>query len=116
MNPMQPSSEDTRLAAVLRSWEVPCEVPPRFADGVWRRVAREEMPGRQNPAGPWAPLLAWLAGVLRQPRFAMVYVVALVVLGASAGVVRGNAQATRLADGLQGRYVLSIDPFAGDRR
>lgn len=110
MKPSSSAPEEARLSALLRSWQVPAEPPPRFADAVWRRIANEESATAASSA-PVSPF-SWLIGWLGRPRVAWLYVLTLFALGAGAGMVRGNAQASRLADGLQGRYVASIDPFA----
>lgn len=114
MNPTQPDPSDITLSQVLRSWVVPRSTAPRFAHAVWRRIADED--SAPSSARPWSVLMFWLRGRLAQPRFAVAYVVVLVALGASAGAVRGTSQAADLADGLRGRYVLSIDPFASGPR
>ncbi len=116
MNSCPPHSRDPQLAALLRSWKVPAETPPRFPEAVWRRIARRTNP---RPGLFASDAASWLNGIavwIRRPRFAWLYLLTLVTLGASAGIVRGQVQASRLADGLQGRYVLSIDPFSGGPR
>lgn len=99
---------DARLRRVLRSWEVDDTAPPGFGAAVWRRL---ESARRPATPGLGEFLAGWLAGCLRRPRFALTYMALLFLLGAGAGAFRGQIRSASTADGLQGQYVQSIDPF-----
>lgn len=115
MNAPSSPESDPRLSALLHAWKVPSDPPPRLADAVWTRISR--LPAAPA-SGVGSNMVSWMGAVMRlvrHPRFAWMYVLCILALGAGAGLIRGNAQAERLAEGLQGRYVLSIDPFSSPR-
>jgi hypothetical protein len=97
---------DPELSRLLRGWEVPEELPPRFAEGVWRRLeSTSALRPEHTFFSRWS---AWL----RRPGMAWAYVAVLLAAGASAGTWQGQVAAHQVADQLQGRYVMSVDPFA----
>lgn len=106
--PEPPTSPDAdrRLSALLRSWQVDTASPPGFADSVWRRI---QLTG--SPPNPGEFLWTWLTRTLVRPRVAVAYLGVIFLVGAGAGAFRGQVRSESAADGLQGRYVRSIDPF-----
>ena len=109
MNEPRNDPEDLALRNLLQRWQVEATAPPRFAEGVWRRVGRmaEPVPTR-NGWWRWVTAVAELAV---RPRFAAGYLAALLVLGAGMGALRGQAESRGAAGDLKGRYVQSVDPF-----
>jgi hypothetical protein len=93
---------DEQLSALLRNARATPPLPPRFQEGVWRRIEESEIP---------APVrMNWLdAFVLRtlRPRFALAVAVVLVAAGSVAGARQGNQAAHQDA---QIRYVSSVAP------
>lgn len=77
-------------------------LPPRFREGVWRRIEESETPATAGMT--WLDALA--AWVLR-PRFAMAAAVVLICAGSVFGAVQGT-QANR--QDAQSRYVASVAP------
>lgn len=105
---------DPGLSGVLRTWRVDAEAPPRFEEGVWRRIEAGRVGGAAWGPGRW--LEGLLSGWFRRPMVAAGFVGCVLVVGATAGAVSGQARADALAVHLEGRYVQSIDPFSGPAR
>jgi hypothetical protein len=96
------------LDAFLRQWTVEAELPQRFHEQVWQRIARSE--ARRAPPFPAGPLR--LVGVaLPQPKVAFGCVAALLVLGIAAGSWAAQIKSDRLQATLGLRYVQSLDPY-----
>lgn len=111
-SPQPPNSPDAdrRLSTLLRSWQVDTASPPGFADSVWRRI---QIAGSATDSPPnlGAFLWNWLTRGLARPRVALAYLGVIFLVGAGAGALGGQVRSESAADGLQGRYVRSIDPF-----
>jgi len=93
---------DEKLSALLREARSTPSLPPRFQEGVWRRIEESEIPAtaRMN----W--LEAMVSWALR-PKFALTAAVVLVAAGSLAGAREGNHAAHQDA---QTRYVTSVAP------
>jgi len=103
MNTNIPNPDDAKLGVLLRESRVTPELPPRFQENVWRRIADSET--RKSADSPtW--LDAVIAIVLR-PRLALTGVAALIVAGALFGMHEGTQVAQRDA---QVRYLASVAP------
>lgn len=111
MNPTRPSREDPELSEVLQSWQPTPNLPPRFHQEVWRRI--EQKRREAQASNPWQILSRRLLLILARPRFALGYLLVLLALGSGAGWVQGHASTEAFDRSLQGRYIASIDPFAG---
>ena len=94
------SADDEKLSALLRQGGDSPPLPPRFQEGVWRRIEN----AATVEAGSWLDALAVL--VLR-PRFACAAAAALILAGALLGARQG-AQAAKQA--AQARYVALVAP------
>ncbi len=104
------TAEDTRLLALLRECKVTATLPPRFQEGVWRRIARrEEQPSvlftLQTRFGHW------INTMLPRPALAVSYVAVLLVVGASVGWAQARQEKARVNGELSLRYVQSVDPY-----
>jgi len=97
--------EDAKLGSLLRESRPSPSLPPRFYEGVWRRMERAE-PGRTADSSGW--LDALVVRVLR-PKFATAVAVTLVLAGAVLGMQQGTQAARR---GAQARYVAAVAPDA----
>lgn len=104
---MEPGDE--QLSEALRSWKVTSPLPPRFNEGVWRRIAQEET---QVQPGIWAQMVSRISGALMQPRVAWAYAAVLLALGATAGGFTAQMQSSRTEANLGSRYVQLIDPYS----
>jgi hypothetical protein len=102
MNQENSNSNDEKLSALLRNARATPSLPPRFQEGVWRRIEESEI---STPAP-----MSWLdVLVLRtlRPRFALAVAVVLVVTGSVVGARQGNQAAHQ---DVQTRYVASVAP------
>jgi hypothetical protein len=104
MNQENINPEDARLTALLRASRVSPALPPRFQEGVWRRIEKTTAPVKSTGVIAWLDALAAL--VLR-PRLALATAVVLIVAGATLGVHAGNQIAHRDA---QARYLAVVAP------
>ncbi|MGA2240578.1 MAG: hypothetical protein ABSH11_00855 [Verrucomicrobiota bacterium] len=106
INPDLGSAEasDARLGALLRNSRVSPTLPPRFREGVWRRIEETAAPAKATGGITWLDALAAL--VLR-PRLAVATAAVLMVAGALLGVRDGNQMAHQDA---QARYLAVVAP------
>jgi len=102
MKPENPNPEDARLSALLRESRSVPSLPPRFREGVWRRIEESEIPAAAKIT--WLDALA--AWALR-PRFALALAVVLICAGSLAGIREGSEAAHQEA---QSRYLTSVAP------
>ena len=95
---------DTRLDALLRAARPSPSLPPRFQEGVWRRIEEAEAPAKSAGDATWLDALAAL--VLR-PRFAFATVSALVLAGVLLGTYNGTQVARQEA---RAHYLAVVAP------
>ena len=105
-NPGSAGASDAKLGALLRESRVSPELPPRFHEGVWRRIEKAAAPAKSNGGIAWLDALAAL--VLR-PRLALATAAMLMVTGALLGVRDGNQMAHQDA---QARYLAAVAPHS----
>jgi hypothetical protein len=102
MNQKNPNPSDEKLSTLLRNARSLPSLPPRFQEGVWRRIEESEAPS--------AVRLSWLDALATwalRPRFALAIAVVLVCAGSLAGAVQGHEAAREQA---QTRYLTSVAP------
>ena len=106
MKPEQTSDEPLR--GVLRDWKVDSPLPPGFGEQVWQRIARQEAPAasRLQPS-----LTAWLGTLFSRRSLAVSYFVALLLIGATTGLVEVKIKSAAADSQWRARYVQSIDPY-----
>jgi len=104
MNQENINPEDTKLSTLLRASRVAPALPPRFQEGVWRRI--EEADSRLKSTGNLTWLDALAALVLR-PRFALASASVLIVAGMLMGAREGSQMASQDA---QARYLAAVAP------
>lgn len=107
--------DDDALHQLLHEWRVDASLSPWFATRV-RQSLRQGVPTADASQG-WSAIRSALADTvldwLRRPRFVLAYGALVIALGAGFGAWQGNASSTAMTAGLQGRYIQSIDPYAG---
>lgn len=108
MRPNQEPENDTSLDRVLKQWVVDDAVPPRFQEGVWKRIADAD--GR-SAMGFWSALVGILESALPRPKVACTYLSALLLLGIAGGSMVAQKQNHRLEASLGSRYLQTIDPY-----
>ena len=97
--------EDAKLGLLLRKSRPSPSLPPRFHEGVWRRIERAEL-GRTAESSGWLDaLVVW---VLRL-KFATAVAATLVLAGVVLGLQQGTQTARQEA---QARYVATVAPEA----
>jgi hypothetical protein len=108
INPDPGSAEagDAKLGALLRESRVSPALPPRFQEGVWRRIEEADAPVKSTGGIAWLDALAAL--VLR-PRLALATAAVLMVAGALLGVRDGSQMAHQDA---QARYLAAVAPHS----
>lgn len=108
------TDDDARLSTLLRECKSVAMLPPRFQEGVWRRIARnEEQPSVLSSLRSW--FARWINTLLPRPALAVSYVAILLVVGASAGWAQARQEKARVSDAMSLRYVQSVDPYQAAR-
>jgi len=102
MKPENPNSNDERLSALLLEARATPSLPPRFQEGVWRRIEESEAPAATHRG--W---LEELASWALRPKFALAVAVVLVFAGSLVGAREGHQEARQTA---QTRYVATVAP------
>ena len=108
INPDQgsPEARDAKLGALLRTSRVTPALPPRFQEGVWRRIEEASAPVKSAGDINW---LEALAALVLRPRFALATAAVLIVAGALLGVRGGSQMASQDA---QARYLAAVAPHS----
>lgn len=110
--------DDAALHQLLQEWRVEGSLSPWFATRVRQSLHSGAPTGTATKE--WSAIRAAFAGTLvdwlRRPRFVLAYAALVIALGAGFGAWQGKASSTALTAGLQGRYIQSIDPYAGGGR
>ncbi len=101
--------DDTDLAKWLDAWRVDDSPPPSFQRSVWRAVATG---GRDRNGLSFTALREWLSTGLSQPRFATAAVLGCIALSMLFAHHQAGQTRSRVENGLQARYVQSVDPFS----
>ena len=104
LDPGSAGANDARLGALFRESRVSPALPPRFREGVWRRIEEAESPAPSVGSITWLDALATL--VLR-PRFAFAAAALLIVAGTTLGMREGTQMARQDA---QARYLAAVAP------
>jgi hypothetical protein len=103
MEKENPNPNDEKLGALLRKARPTLpSLPPRFQEGVWRRIEESEIPATAR--------VSWLEAVMSwalRPKFALTVAVVLVAAGSLVGAREGNRAAHQDA---QTRYIASVAP------
>ena len=93
-------------------WQITASLPPRFNEGVWRRIEEAE-PSAQRSL--WPMVMERLSALLPRPAFAVSYVTVLLALGIATGYRQARQQTARVDNELGARYVQSVDPYQKPR-
>ena len=100
----------------MREWRVTEPLPPRFQEGVWRKIQQAELSA--TPATTttlWTVFKAWLASMLPRPAVAVAYVAALFAVGTASGYWQARSQTSRSHEQMGTRYVQAVDPYQKPR-
>jgi len=100
------------LRRVLSEWRVTEPLPPRFQEGVWRKIQQGEAGAKPvATATAWMLFKAWLAAALPRPAVAIAYLSVLLVVGMAAGYRQARQTTAHWDNELGSRYVQSVDPY-----
>ncbi len=105
MKTPDPNLDEPRLKTLLRDAHPAPPLPPRFQEGVWKRLERAERP--MPAAAPARWLEQWVRGLLR-PRYATAGLALAMFAGAWLGV-RNGAGIVHRAD--RDRYIAAVSPL-----
>ena len=100
----------------MREWRVTEPLPPRFQEGVWRKIQQAD-----SSAAPattttlWALLMARMAAVLPRPAVAVAYMAVLFAVGTASGYWQARTQTSRSHEQMGTRYVQAVDPYQKPR-
>ena len=108
MKPEIPNDPDRALNRLLRAWKVESSLPPRFDEGVWKKVERADSAGTANL---WTVLRIRMAEAFARPSLAVSYVVLLLLLGLAAGYWQGRVGSQRAEEKFSAQYVAAVDPY-----
>lgn len=110
---MSPESNNPEpLRNWVREWSVTEPLPPRFQEGVWRRIQKAELRERSATTAPmWAWFRSLLTFVLPRPSWAVAYLSVVLAAGIVAGYWQARQTTTLLENALGTRYVQSVDPY-----
>jgi len=102
----QPSESEEQMRKLWHEWKVTTPLPPRFSEGVWRRIQRA-----QSEPSLIDRLRAWLADVMPRPAVAFSYIIILLMIGIVSGQWQARVKANQLHSDLSQRYVQTVDPY-----
>lgn len=106
---------DGKLSNVLREWKADAPLPPRFQEGVWRRIESAAAPHLKRPS--MRDIFAhWLGVLLPRPAVATVYVAVLLTIGVTAGWAQAQQTNARVNGELGNRYVSVLDPYQAQHK
>ena len=97
--------DDERLLSLLRNARPAPPLPPRFQEGVWRRIEGGEAPAAETPA-TFTWLEQWVKRLLL-PRLALASLALLLTAGGLTGVITSGGVAKQQA---QERYLSAVAP------
>jgi hypothetical protein len=112
MNMNESGHHDEALHKLLQEWRTEAPLPPRFQEGVWRRIERT-----QAPAAPsvWVVIADWIATVLPRPALAVSYVAILLTIAATTAWTQARQETARVKGELGERYIRTLDPYQAPR-
>lgn len=104
MNPPSFEPGEARLRSLLREAHPAPPLPPRFQDAVWRRIERADAATNTTSLAAWLDqFAAWIV----RPRWALAAVTAMLLVGATLGVLDGRSASKQVA---QIRYLSAVSP------
>ena len=108
-----PGNHDDPLRKVLKEWRADAPLPPRFQQGVWRRIECAHTPVISSV---WAAIAHWIGTMLPRPALTASYVAVLLTFGVTVGWAQARQQTARVKDELGQRYIRALDPYQAPHR
>ena len=112
MKPNQEPENDRQLRKTLGEWVVNTELPPRFQEQLWQRIARAEALVKPSL---WQLWQEWIESTFSRPALAMSYIVVLLSAGLGAGYWQAQDKSAQAQSQWRARYVQSVDPYQAPR-
>lgn len=112
MSDSRPEEKTDGFERALKQWRVSAPLPPRFQEGVWRKIESVEAQARIRPG---EVIRRWLESIMPRPAVAASYVGILLVLGLLAGTWQAQEQNARAEQTFERKYVQSVDPYQAPR-
>lgn len=103
----EPEQKDAQLSALLQVWRAETALPPRFAEGVWRRIES----GETVSTSLWQLLTASVQRAFARPAVALVYCTVLIAAGLGLGFKQAHMQSAQADAQLENQYVQAISPY-----
>lgn len=100
--------KDEALSKLLRTWKLSAALPPRFQEGVWRRIVRAQ---EQTSPSLWHALAGRLEAAFSRPAFAASYVAVLLFIGLGAGYRQAGGETAQAESKWRTLYVQAVDPY-----
>jgi hypothetical protein len=101
---------DEKLSRLLRESKADAPLPPRFQEGVWRRI--ESSASARVRQVSWGDMFAhWLGAILPRPAMATAYIAVLLTIGITVGWAQAQQTNARVKADLSERYVSVLDPY-----
>jgi hypothetical protein len=100
--------KDPALTRLLRTWKPQAQLPPRFQEAVWSRIACAEARPKLNV---WQDIAAWIETALSRPALALSYVAVLLFAGLGAGYWDVEGKTAQSASEWRARYLQTVDPY-----
>lgn len=108
MNTRLTNEEDANLSALLHEWKVEVSLPPRFREGVWRRIEREQAHPQVNL---WHAFTHWVESTFMRPALAVSYVTVLLFVGLTTGYFQARDKSAQAEARWRTAYVQTVDPY-----
>ena len=112
MKSERPLDHHEAVRKLMQAWTVTAALPPRFKEGVWRRIEAAEF---RPSVSLRSMLMDRLTELLPRPAFAVAYVTVLLTLGIVAGHWQARHLTVRVDTELGARYLQSVDPYQKPR-
>jgi hypothetical protein len=112
MKSNQHPEHDPALRKTLGQWVVNTQLPPRFQEQVWHRIARAEAVVKPSFWQLWKD---WIEATFSRPALACSYVVLLLSAGLGAGYWQAHDRSEQAKSQSRERYVQSVDPYQAPR-
>ncbi len=104
----RPLEKDEALSKLLRTWKPEAQLPPRFQEAVWNRIACSDT---VRAPSLLQTLNLWIERALSRPALAASYIAVLLLTGVGAGYWHGEGKSAQARSEWRARYVQTVDPY-----
>src|SRR5438067_1105804 len=100
--------KDEALSKLLRTCKPEAQLPARFQEAVWNRIACDDTP---RPSSLLQTFAIWIERTLSRPALAGSYVAVLLFAGVGAGYWHAEGRTAQAQSEWRTRYVQTVDPY-----